>query len=265
MHGGEPAGLFRDSRSDGGNTFMQNKDLVLVVDDERDMRQMVCRALQREGYRTLEAGDGAEMRQILGARDVDLVVLDIMLPDTDGFTLAREIRASSTMPIIMLTGRDDVVDKVAGLEIGADDYLTKPFHPRELTARVRSILRRSSSPDPVASNATGKETKTAHFDGWALDFGTFRLVTPKGDDVGLTSYEFQVLAVLVQNSKRVLSRDQILDLVADREWNPYDRSIDVLIGKIRKKLEDDPAQSEYIKTVRGIGYMFVADVSLSGA
>lgn len=241
---------------------MSNKDLVLVVDDERDMRDMVCRALQKEGFRTVEAGNGADMRTALKRRDINLVLLDIMLPDTDGFSLAREIRQTSDIPIMMLTGRDDVVDKVAGLEIGADDYITKPFHARELTARVKTILRRSSGGDGSPVKKDQSPGKQAVFDGWALDLGAFKLVSPEGEDVGLTSYEFQVLSVLVTNAKRILSRDQIMDMVAEREWNPYDRSIDVLIGKIRKKLSDDPAQPKFVKTVRGLGYMFVADVSM---
>lgn len=243
---------------------MSGKDLILVVDDEPDMRQMVGRALEKEGFRTAEAASGADMRAVLDQREVDLIVLDIMLPDSDGFTLAREVRAKSSIPIIMLTGRDDLVDKVAGLELGADDYLTKPFHPRELTARIRSILRRSGGQDATPVVAGGPSA-LARFAGWTLDLGAFKLVSPTGDDVGLTSYEFQVLSVLVRHAKRILSRDQILDMVADREWSPYDRSIDVLIGKIRKKLNDDPGQPTFVKTVRGLGYMFVADVTLEGA
>lgn len=240
---------------------MANKDLILVVDDERDMRDMVCRALQKEGFRTVEAGSGREMRAVLEKREVDLVLLDIMLPDTDGFSLAREIRQTSRLPIMMLTGRDDVVDKVAGLEIGADDYITKPFHARELTARVRTILRRSTGEGAPVPPRVGGDAKVLTFEGWTLDLGAFKLSTSDGADIGLTSYEFQVLSALAQNAKRILSRDQIMDMVADREWNPYDRSIDVLIGKIRKKLNDDPNQPKFIKTVRGLGYMFVAEVS----
>lgn len=243
---------------------MANKDLILVVDDERDMRQMVCRALEREGFRSVEAGSGGEMRSVMTKRDVDLLVLDIMLPDSDGFTLAREIRAKSSVPIIMLTGRDDVVDKVTGLELGADDYITKPFHPRELTARVRSILRRSSAADAELAAPGAAVSKRALFAGWTLDLAAFKLVSPTGEDVGLTGYEFQVLSVLVRHAQRILSRDQILDMVADREWSPYDRSIDVLIGKIRKKLNDDPGHPAFVKTIRGLGYMFVADVTVDG-
>lgn len=243
---------------------MANKDLILVVDDERDMRQMVCRALEREGFRSVEAGSGAEMRAVMAKREIDLLVLDIMLPDSDGFTLAREIRAKSTVPIIMLTGRDDVVDKVTGLELGADDYITKPFHPRELTARVRSILRRSSTVESDIAASGAGASKRAVFAGWTLDLGAFKLISPTGEDVGLTGYEFQVLSVLVRHAQRILSRDQILDMVADREWSPYDRSIDVLIGKIRKKLNDDPSQPVFVKTIRGLGYMFVADVVMDG-
>lgn len=259
-HGHTPVGG-GCSRSQGDKSKkMANKDLILVVDDEVDMRQMVCRALEREGFRSIEAGSGEEMRAAMEKHSIDLLLLDIMLPDTDGYTLAREIRKTSDLPIIMLTGRDDVVDKVAGLEIGADDYITKPFHPRELTARVKTILRRTQA-DDVANEGRAADASKASFVGWVLDMGAFKLQAPDGENVGLTSYEFQVLSVLVRNAKKILSRDQILDLVADREWNPYDRSIDVLIGKIRKKLRDDPVDPAFIKTVRGMGYMFVADVA----
>ncbi len=238
---------------------MTSNETILVVDDDPDMRKIICTALAREGFRSEEAGNGAQMRKLLTDRSIDLVILDLMLPDEDGFSLARSIRSESNLPIIMLTGRDDIVDKVVGLEVGADDYMTKPFHPRELSARVRTVLRRSQgmpSPPPVAAK---QETDTIRFGDWTLNLTGFKLLDPKGKEVSLTTYEFQVLSVLATHPNKVLSRDRILDSVADREWTPFDRSIDVLIGKIRKKLNDDPNRPSFIKTIRNMGYMFIGD------
>ena len=238
---------------------MTSNETILVVDDDPDMRKMICKALTREGFRSEEAGNGAQMRKSLADRSIDLVILDLMLPDEDGFSLARSIRSQSNLPIIMLTGRDDIVDKVVGLEVGADDYMTKPFHPRELSARVRTVLRRSQSMAAPLTGTTKQAIDTVRFGEWTLNLTGFKLLNPNGDEVSLTTYEFQVLSVLATHPNKVLTRDQILDSVADREWTPFDRSIDVLIGKIRKKLNDDPNRPSFIKTIRNMGYMFIGD------
>lgn len=238
---------------------MTSNETILVVDDDPDMRRMICKALAREGFRSEEAGNGAQMRESLANRSIDLVILDLMLPDEDGFSLARSIRSESSLPIIMLTGRDDVVDKVVGLEVGADDYMTKPFHPRELSARVRTVLRRSQGAPKPPAGTQKQEKNTVRFGEWTLNLTGFKLLAPDGEEVALTTYEFQVLSVLATHPNKVLSRDQILDSVADREWTPFDRSIDVLIGKIRKKLNDDPNRPSFIKTIRNMGYMFIGD------
>ena len=187
----------------------------------------------------------------------DLVVLDLRLQaGEDGLSLARQLREESDIALIMLTGRGDWVDKVVGLEIGADDYVTKPFEPRELLARIRSVLRRVAHSQSVAvESENGKEV--IRFEGWALDLDRRMLTSEGGMTVELTSYEFELLAVLASRPGRVLSRSQILELVANRRWDPDDRSIDVLIGKLRHKLREDSRSPRLIKTVRGVGYMFV--------
>lgn len=240
---------------------MMPETVILVVEDDPDMRETVCTALLRDGYRVQEAEDGRGMRRVMAECHIDLVILDLVLPGESGLDLARELRSSSDIPLIMLTGKDNVIDKVVGLEIGADDYITKPFYARELVARIGTVLRRTNSNTGRTEPNSGEaSTSMIRFGDWQLDLFGQRLTSANGDVVVLTSYEFLVLSALAQHSGKALSRDQILDLVADREWNPFDRSIDVLIGKIRKKLGDDSRNPQFIRTIRNIGYMFVADV-----
>lgn len=240
---------------------MASGAIILVVEDDSDMRETVSAILLREGYRVQEASDGPGMRGILAQSHIDLVILDLLLPGESGLDLARELRQSSDIPLIMLTGKDNVIDKVVGLEIGADDYITKPFHARELVARIGTVLRRVHAGARNAGLETGEGSPDAiRFGEWTLDLRGHRLTGYDSDVVLLTTYEFQVLSTLVQRPGKVLTRDQIMDLVADREWNPLDRSIDVLIGKIRRKLGDDSRNPKFIRTVRNIGYMFIGDV-----
>jgi DNA-binding response OmpR family regulator len=240
---------------------MASGTVILVVEDDPDMRETVCMALLRDGYRVQEAEDGRGMRAVLAQCHVDLVILDLVLPGESGFDLARELRNSSDIPLIMLTGKDNVIDKVVGLEIGADDYITKPFHARELVARIGTVLRRARSSTAKVEPDPGEASRSMiRFGDWQLDLFGQRLTRSSGDAVVLTTYEFQVLSALVQRPGKALSRDQIMDLIADRDWNPFDRSIDVLIGKIRKKLGDDSRNPDFIRTIRNIGYMFIADV-----
>lgn len=240
---------------------MNSGKLILVVEDDPRIRHTVCRALLGEGYRVEEVGDGAQMQDVLARRNVDLVLLDLVLPGESGLDLARGLRHSSDIPLIMLTGKSDVIDKVVGLEIGADDYITKPFHSRELVARIGNVLRRVCSGPTKATIQNGEGSlDTARFGGWTLDLSTHQLTGPNGDVVVLTTYEFQVLSILVQRPGKVLSRDLVMDLTAGRDWAPFDRSIDVLIAKIRKKLGDDSRSPAFIRTIRNIGYMFIADV-----
>ena len=230
---------------------------ILIVDDDSRVVRTVSRFLRREGYDVMEANDGSEMRQRLASDPVDLVILDLMMPGEDGLTLARELRSRSNAGIIMLTAKTDTVDKVVGLELGADDYVTKPFDQRELLARVHTVLRRAKQPATVVASP---QTKVAHFDGWRLDLIAHDLCSPTGDAVHLTSNQFQLLASLVTRPNRVLTRGEILDVIAGRDWSPMDRSIDVLIGKLRRKIERDPRSPALIKTIRGVGYKFTATV-----
>jgi two-component system, OmpR family, response regulator len=230
---------------------------ILVVDDDAQICRLLTRILAAEGYATETVASGQAMWRTLLTRTFDLIILDLRLPGgEDGLTLARRLRTESDVPLMMLTGRSEQVDKVVGLEIGADDYVTKPFDRRELVARIRSILRRSQSRNATA-NGSDCFKSIIRFAGWALDLGRRQLTAPGGDKIELTAFEFQLLSVLAQKPGRLLSRDQILDLVASRHWTPSDRSIDVHVGKLRRKLRDDPTTPRLIKTVRGIGYMFV--------
>lgn len=230
---------------------------ILVVDDDPRVCRLLSRQLRREGYAVHTAANGSEMRRLMRAEQPHLVILDLMLPDEDGFTLARQLRAQSDVGIVMLTGKTDTVDKVVGLEIGADDYITKPFEERELLARVRSVLRRVSD----TTRDRTQRGSIARFADWQLDLEAYELTSTSGEPVHLTAHEFQLLSALISHGHRVLSRDAILDLISGRDWTPEDRSVDVLVGKLRKKLEDDPHDPKLIKTVRGAGYMLTAKVS----
>lgn len=229
---------------------------ILVVDDDPRLCRLLARLLKAEGYEVQTAHNGHMMWRALRERSVDLVLLDLRLPGgEDGLTLARRLRAESDVSLIMLTGKSDAVDKVVGLELGADDYVTKPFDRRELVARIRSVLRRSAGQLSAAAPAQ-TENQVLRFAGWTLDLSQREVITPDAKQVALTFHEFELLAVLAQRSGRVISRDQLLELIANRHWQPFDRSIDVLVGKLRRKLNDDPRSPHLIKTVRGVGYIF---------
>jgi two-component system phosphate regulon response regulator OmpR len=191
---------------------------------------------------------------------VDIVLLDIVMPGEDGLALAREIRAHSDLGIIMLTGRGEMLDRVIGLEVGADDYIAKPFHLREVLARVKSVLRRRKAPpDPTASNRTQSD-ETIRFDGWTLDIGRRQLVAPQRVEMPLTTGEFDLLAALAKHPGRVFSRDTLMDLTRGRTLEAFDRTIDAQIGRLRKKVEEDPKNPMLIKSVRGVGYVFTGKV-----
>ena len=242
---------------------------ILVVDDEPKVRLLLRRCFESEGYEVTEAGSSAEAMQLLAQSTFDLVTLDLNLPDGDGLTVAREIRARLPVPIIMVTGKGDTIDRVVGLELGADDYITKPFHLREVLARVRAVLRRSAAAaGPVPAEAppapAAAPAETIAFAGWVLDPAKRELRQPCGTPRDLTTGEFDLLVLLANNANRVLSRDQIMDRLKGHDWTPYDRTIDNLIVRLRRKIEPDPERPRLIKTVRGVGYTLTADVSRQG-
>ena len=233
---------------------------ILIVDDQQEICDVVQEYLTGEGYRVSSAHDGAGMRRALGQSPVDLVILDLMLPGEDGLTLARSLRSESGIGIIILTGRGETVDRINGLEMGADDYLPKPFHLRELLARVKSVLRRVHN--RIGESAQPARSR-ARFAGWNLDLSSRELLSPRGEEVRLTTGEFDLLAAFVNNANQVLTRDRLLDLARNREAGPFDRTIDVQVGRLRRKLEDDPQNPMLIKTVRGSGYIFTPTVEMA--
>jgi two-component system, OmpR family, response regulator len=234
---------------------MNNSGHILIVDDEPRVRTLLRRCLEGEGFAVSEAKDGTEMRRRLEHEAVSLITLDLNLGAENGLDLAREIRKERNVPIIMLTGKGDAIDRVVGLEVGADDYLAKPFEMRELVARVRAVLRRAQ-PAERPSSAGQRYT----FAGWTFDIDQRSLKRRDGAEQDLTTSEFNLLEAFVKRPHRVLSRDDIMDLLKGQDWSPLDRSIDNLVARLRKKVELDPDRPTLIKTVRGVGYTFSAHV-----
>lgn len=216
---------------------------------------MLSRYFEEEGYRVTLAGDGREMRDCLDKQSIDIILLDLVLPGEDGLTLARDLRARSDVPLIMLTGRDDVVDRVVGLEVGADDYIAKPFHLREVLARVRGVLRRRQ---PQASATVDLASEVYSFEGLRLDIARRQLTSDDGNQILLTTGEFDMLCVLVKHAGRVLQRELLMDLTRGRNLEAFDRTIDAQIARLRRKIERDASQPALIKSVRGVGYVFSA-------
>ena len=234
---------------------MDNNYHLAVVDDEPVARESLAAYLEREGFRISTAEDAQGLRWILDREKVDLVLLDIRLPGEDGLSIMRELRACSDLPVIFVTGRSDEIDRVIGLELGADDYVTKPFSPRELLARVRTVLRRTADgARPERSNLVRR------FAGWTFDLSQRTLLSAEGQDVRLTRGEFELLAALVRHPGQVLSRDALLDEISHRDGAPNDRTVDVLIARLRRKIEADPATPHLIVTEHGVGYRFVGPV-----
>ncbi|HVY20724.1 MAG TPA: response regulator [Bauldia sp.] len=237
---------------------MTDRPHLLIVDDDREIRDLITRLLQKHDYKVEAARDANAMDAILAVTRIDLVILDVMLPGRSGLDICRELRAKSPVPILMLTAMGDETDRIVGLEMGADDYLAKPFNPRELLARIRAILRRVTS---AASSGPMKPTaKRLRFAGWQLDLGRRRLEAPDGMIVDLTTGEYELLIAFAERPQRVLTRNQLLDLARGRDAAPFDRSIDVQVSRIRRKIESDPRSPEMIVTVRGDGYMFTPEV-----
>ena len=234
------------------------KQSILVVEDDPKIRTLLRNVMEGEGFEVLEADSATSAMAIFVDQSIALVTLDIHLGQDNGLDLARDIRKMSQVPIIMLTGQDDVIDRVVGLEIGADDYITKPFHVREVIARVRSVLRRTAQGGAAEAAAPNDEALT--FDGMRARLDRMELVDRKGRDCGLTSGDFKLLTVFLGSPKRVLSRDQLMDLTGGIERNPLDRTIDNQVARLRKKIERNPSEPKLIKTVRGVGYMFAGEI-----
>jgi len=231
---------------------LNSKTSILIVDDDPRICQMLRRYFEDEGYLVTVATDGTSMKRAMATARFDAILLDLVLPGDDGLTLARDIRATSDIPIVMLTGRDDVIDRIVGLEIGADDYIAKPFHLREVLARVRTILRRRR---PLPS-AAAHPTQVIRFEGFTLDIDRRLLSSSDESNIELTTGEFDMLAVLARNPRRVFARETLMDMTRGRSLEAFDRTIDAQIARLRKKIERDPKRPEIIKSVRGIGYVF---------
>src|SRR5215475_795785 len=241
---------------------MERKDHILIVDDDRDLRELLVQYLEKNGFTVTAAKDGRDMRQVLASTSIDLIVLDLMLPQEDGLKLCRDLRATDpdSPPILMLTARADEVDRILGLEMGADDYLTKPFASRELLARVKAILRRARA--LPANLKLSEAARGLAFGNWLLDTTQRHLVDSAGTLVSLSGAEYRLLRVFLDFPQRVLSRDQLLNLTQGRATEPFDRSIDLLVSRLRQRLKDDVREPRYIKTVRNEGYVFASPIEV---
>jgi two-component system OmpR family response regulator len=243
---------------------MEHIDHILVVDDDREIRQMVADYLQKNGLRASVVADGREMRAVLDTTAVDLIVLDVMMPGDDGLVLCRNLRASKhrSIPVVMLTARDDETDRIIGLEMGADDYVVKPFSARELLARIKAVLRRTRMLPPNLQ--VTEASRLIAFGQWRLDTTARHLLDSQDTVVALSGGEFRLLRVFLDHPQRVLSRDQLLNLTQGRDAEHFDRSIDLLVSRLRQRLQDDPREQTYIKTVRSEGYVFCLPVTIIG-
>lgn len=230
---------------------------ILVVDDDREIRDLLARFLERHQMRVTTARDGREARRAWNAGHYHLVVLDLMLPGENGLDLARWLRGQTDVPIVMLTAMGEETDRIIGLELGADDYVPKPFNPRELLARVRAVLRRAGD---QAERRADPAARNLRFGGWTLETGRRRLLNPDGAEVALTGGEYDLLLAMLDRPNRVLTRDMLLDLLRGRQAGPFDRAIDVAVSRLRRKLEDDGRNAQLIKTVRGGGYVLATTV-----
>ncbi|MPZ12481.1 MAG: response regulator [Kiloniellaceae bacterium] len=235
---------------------MQSQKHIVVVDDEPGIRETIQEYLELHDFQVTAAGGGEELRRAVDGNDVDLVLLDIRMPGEDGLSLARFLRAEKEVGIIMLTAAGEVVDRIVGLEMGADDYLAKPVDLRELLARIKAVLRRSERTQVEAESGQPDGVRLARFGRFTLNLDSHKLFGPDGGEIPLTGMEFDLLKAFADNPNRVLSRDQLLNLAHNRDWEPFDRSIDIRIARIRRKIEGDPAKPQVIKTVRGAGYIY---------
>lgn len=241
---------------------MERADHILIVDDDREIRRMLADYLEKNGLRVTTASDGREMRAELESNAIDLIVLDIMMPGDNGLVLCRNLRSSKhrAIPVLMLTARDDETDRVIGLEMGADDYVVKPFSPRELLARINAVVRRTRMLPPNLQIT--ESSRLISFGQWRLDITARHLLDPNDTVVALSGAEFRMLRVFLDHPQRVLNRDQLMNLTQGRNAEHFDRSIDLLVSRLRQRLQDDPREQTYIKTVRSEGYVFCMPVTL---
>jgi len=237
---------------------METNPHILIVDDDREIRDLLGKFLERHGIRVTTARDGRETRKVWPNGHFQLVVLDLMMPGESGLDVARWLRSQSNVPIIMLTAMGEETDRIIGLELGADDYVPKPFNPRELLARIRAVLRRTGDAEQRRTEVGSGQS--LRFAGWVLEPARRRLLNPEGVEVPLTGGEYDLLLALAERPNRVLTRDMLLDLLRGRQAGPFDRAIDVAVSRLRRKLEDDGRQAQLIKTVRGGGYVLAATV-----
>jgi len=239
---------------------MAKQDHILIVDDDAEIRGLLGEYLQKQGYRATAVADGKGLRVAMEKSRPDVIILDLMLPGEDGLALCRDLRARSEIPIIMLTARGDETDRIVGLELGADDYVAKPFNPRELLARIKSVLRRARS---LPDNLKPEEAGSYRFAGWTLDVATRNLTGADGVVVPLGGTEFRLLRIFLEHPNRVLTRDQLIDLMLSRDAAPFDRAIDVQVSRLRHRLGEDAKEPAIVKTVRGQGYVFAARVDVA--
>ena len=235
---------------------MSDVQHIAILDDDPEIRSLLEQNLRGAGFEVSTASNGRDLKTILEHQTIDLIVLDLMLPGEDGLTICRELRAESNIPIIMLTAMTHEADRIIGLEMGADDYLTKPFSPRELVARIKATLRRQG----MVTTQSEDRRRTAVFEGWKLDVVRRELRDPEDVLVDLTSGEFDLLAALIERPNRLMTRDLLLDITKGRQADVFDRSIDITISRLRQKIEEDPKNPQFIKTVRGKGYIFSAEI-----
>lgn len=241
------------------------KATILSVDDDQGLQTVVSHYLTGEGYEMLSAGSGKQLMDVLEDKAPNIILLDLVLPDTDGISILAQLRTMKKIPVIVVSGKSDTTEKIVCLEMGADDYMTKPFEMRELSARIKAVLRRVEEvPAGVASAPPAQEQeKQIRFAGWVLDRAQFQLFDSKGNSADLTTGEYKLLDALVGASNKVLSRERLFELTRESDYDSFDRAVDIQIGRLRKKLNDDPKDPQFIKTVRGVGYMFCGEIKTS--
>lgn len=239
------------------------KATVLSVDDDQGLQTVVTHYLSGEGYETLSATSGKQMLEVLKTATPNIILLDLMLPDTDGISILAQMRAMQKIPVIVVSGKSDTTEKIVCLEMGADDYMTKPFEMRELSARIKAVLRRAEDVPAALQPAAAEQNNQIHFSDWILDRAQFQLFDKKGASGDLTTGEYKLLEALVSAPNKVLSRERLFELTRESDYDSFDRAVDIQIGRLRKKLNDDPKEPQFIKTVRGVGYMFCGEIKNS--